>query len=80
MDGPRDYYTEWSKSQRERQIPYDTKYHMISLVYESKIWPKWTSLKSRNRFTDIENRLVVAKGGGERDGLGVWDYNMKTLI
>ena len=24
MDGPRDYHTEWSKSERERQIPYDS--------------------------------------------------------
>ena len=23
MDGPRDYHTEWSKSNRERQILYD---------------------------------------------------------
>ena len=22
MDGPREYYTEWNKSDRERQIPY----------------------------------------------------------
>ena len=26
MDGPRDYHTEWSKSERERQIPYDIIY------------------------------------------------------
>ena len=26
MDGPRDYHTEWSKSDRERQISYDTMY------------------------------------------------------
>ena len=24
MDGPRDYHTKWSKSERERQISYDT--------------------------------------------------------
>ena len=24
MDGPRDDHTEWSKSDQERQIPYDT--------------------------------------------------------
>ena len=32
-------------------------------------------LRNRNRLTDIENRLVVAKGevGRERIGLGVWD-------
>ena len=26
MDGPRDCYTEWSKSDRERQISYDIAY------------------------------------------------------
>ena len=26
MDGPRDYHTGWSKSDRERQIPYDIAY------------------------------------------------------
>ena len=26
MDGPRDCHTEWSKSERERQISYDTAY------------------------------------------------------
>ena len=26
MDGPRDYCTRWSKSKRERQIPYDITY------------------------------------------------------
>ena len=26
MDGTRDYHTKWSKSDRERQIPYDITY------------------------------------------------------
>ena len=26
IDGPRDYHTKWSKSDRERQISYDTTY------------------------------------------------------
>ena len=26
MDGPRDYHTKWSKSDRERQISYDINY------------------------------------------------------
>ena len=48
------------------------RYH---LCVESKIWHKRTYLRNRNRLTDIENRLVVAKGeeGWGRDGLGVWD-------
>ena len=36
------------------------------------IWSKCTYLHNRNRLTDIENRLVLARGEeGEWDGLGV---------
>ena len=34
MDGPRDYHTKWSKSARERQIPYDITY-MWNLKYDT---------------------------------------------
>ena len=37
------------------------------LYVESKIWHKWTYLW--NRITDIENRLVVAKGKGVGEGM-----------
>ena len=32
-------------------------------------------MQNRNRLTDMENKLVVTKGKGEkeRDKLGVWD-------
>ena len=33
MTGPGDYSTKWSKSERERQIPYDVTY-MKNLRYE----------------------------------------------
>ena len=57
-------------SQKEKD-----KYHMLSLTCGIKIWDKWTYLPDRNRLTETENRLVVAKGEGRRrgDGLGVWD-------
>ena len=50
------------------------------MYVESKIWHKRT-YPNRNRLTDIENRLVVARGDGEGVGetgrewerLGVWD-------
>ena len=46
---------------------------------ESKIWHKGTYQQNRNRLTDIENRLVVAKGDGEGVGwtesLGLVDAN-----
>ena len=43
-------------SQKEKD-----KYHIYHLYAESKIWYKWTYLQNRNRFSDIENRLVVTK-------------------
>ena len=33
-------------------------YHLYG---EFKIWHRWTYLQNRNRLTDIDNRLVVAK-------------------
>ena len=69
MDGPRDYHTKWSKSERERQIPYDTTY-MWNLKYDTNELIYETETDS-----DIEDRRVVAKGedGWGREGLGVWD-------
>ena len=47
---------------------------------EFNIWHKQTYLQNRNRFTDVENRLVVAKwGSDEGEGLGVWDRQMQTI-
>ena len=37
---------------------------LYHLYMESKIWPKLTCLKNRNRLIDTENRLVVAKEEG----------------
>ena len=53
------------------------------LYVESKIWHKWIYLWNRSRLTDLENRLVVAKGKG-KEGLGIQDYivwmNNKVLL
>ena len=53
MDEPRDYHTKWSEEEKHE-------YHII-LHVESKIWHRWIYLQNRNRLTNIENRLVVAK-------------------
>ena len=37
MDGPRDYHTKWSKSERERQMPYAITY-MWNLKYDTSDW------------------------------------------
>ena len=74
VDGPWDYHIKWSQKEKD-------KYHMISLYVESKICHKWTYLRNRNRLTDIENRLWLPRGRGwERDGLGVWDQQMQTIM
>ena len=57
MDGPRVCDTEWSKSDRERQISYDIAY-MLNL----KTWYKWTYLQNTNRVTNVENKLMVTRG------------------
>ena len=58
MDGPRDYHTKWSKSDRERQISYDITY-MWNLkngtnerIYKTEI------------VTVVENKLMLTKGEG----------------
>jgi len=70
MDGPRDYYSKWSKSERERQMPRDITY----------TWNPKYSTKALIRETepDLQTQrtgFVVAKWGGQpgRDGLGVLD-------
>ena len=41
MDGPKDYHTEWSKSDRERQTPcnitymWNLRYHTNELIYKT---------------------------------------------
>ena len=57
MNGPRDYPTKWSESDRERQTSYD-----ITYMWNLKKWQKWTYLQNRNRLTDIENKFMVTKG------------------
>ena len=56
MDGPKDYHTEWSKSEND-------KYHMISIIcgIVKKNNYKWTYLQEISRVTDVENQLMAAR-------------------
>ena len=70
LEGPGDYYTKRSKSDRERQRSYD-----ITYTQNIKKWYKWTYLQKRNRLTDLENELMVTRGkAGRRDRLRVWGF------
>ena len=55
IDGPRGHYAKWSKSDRERQIPYDLPY-MCNL--------KENQNQTNKKPIYRENRVVVATGRG----------------
>ena len=67
MDGPRDCHTEWSKSERGKQILYINTY-----MWNLEKWYRWTGLQGRNGDTDVENKHMDTKGegGGWRVGGG----------
>ena len=70
VDGPRDCHTEWSKSNRERQMLW---YHLYK---QSK-----NLFTNRNISTDIEIKLRITMGeGGERNKLGDWDRHIPKKI
>ena len=58
VDGSRDCHTEWSKSERGKQISYINTY-----MWNLEKWYRWTSLQGRNRDTDVENECMDTKGG-----------------
>ena len=62
IDGSRHYHT------KQRKTPYN-------LYVESKIWHKWTYLWNRNRLTDIESRIVVAKEKGSGGEIN-WEFGI----
>ena len=72
MDGPRDCHTEWSKSERERQVSCD-----IDYMGNLKKGYKWTYLQNRNRVT--ENLWLPRMKGRGRDKLGDWDWHIHTI-
>ena len=61
MDGPRDYHTKWSKSDRETQISCDIT-HMRNLIFKNDI-------NELIYKTDLENKLMVSKGETRKGGI-----------
>ena len=61
IDATRDYHTKWSKSERERQIPYDITY-MWNLKYDTNepIYETHSQTKKANLW------LPRGKGVGEK--------------
>ena len=46
-------HTQWSKSEREKQVPYIKAY-----MWNLERWYRWTYVQGRNRGADIENGCV----------------------
>ena len=60
MDGPRDYHTKWSKSERGTQVSYD-----ITDNKESKIQHKWIyETDSQTKKTNLWLPKEKGCGGG----------------
>ena len=53
VDEPRAYYTEWSKSEREKQILYINAY-----IWNLERQKQWSYMKGRKGDTDVKNRLL----------------------
>ena len=64
VDEPTACYTEWNKSEREKQI-----FHMKADVWNLERWYWWTCLQGSHGCT--ENRVVDTAGLGRR-GWGKW--------
>ena len=52
VDEPRAFYTDWSKSEREKQISYINEY-----IWNLERWYWWTYLQGNSGDADIENFL-----------------------
>ena len=68
MDGPRDYLTKWSKSDRERQIAYGINYMWnLKIIIQMNLFTKQKHTHKHRKQTYGYQR------GSGGDKLGVWD-------
>ena len=73
----RDCHTEWSKSDRKRQI-YDIAYTWI--LKKKNGTNESVYLQNRSRATDAEIKLKVTRGKASRDKLEDWDWHIHITI
>ena len=73
VDELRAYYTEWSKSEKERQVQYINAY-IWNL--ERQFW--WSYMQGGKGNTDVKNRLLDSEEEGE--GGMIWEYSIETCI
>ena len=74
VDKPKAYNTEWSNSEREKQISYTNAY-----IWNLERWYWWTYLQGSSGDTDIREQ-TYGHGGGEQRGWDVRKSDMETYI
>ena len=68
MDRPKDYHTKWSKSERERQVPFDIAISGITNMWNLKYGRNKPIYKTKTD-SDTEKRLVASRNvGGAGEG------------
>ena len=73
VDEPGAYYTEWSKSEKEKQVQYINEY-IWNL--ERQFWLSYMQDGKGN--TDVKNRLLDSEEEGE--GRMIWENSTETYI
>ena len=71
VDEPRAYYTEWSKSERERQI-----LHINAYIWNLERWYQWSYINGSKGDPDVKKRLLDSVGKGE--GGMIWENTIQT--
>ena len=71
VDESRAFDTDWTKSERDKQISYTSAY-----IWNLGKWYWWTFLQGRNRYTDAEERLVCLAMVGQ--GMTNWENSRET--
>ena len=69
VDGPRDYHTQWIKSERERQILYH-----ITYMWNVNYGTSEPIYKTETNSQRSDLWLPRGSGGREKEGLGVWGW------
>ena len=73
MDGPRDHHTEWSQSERGKQLLYINTY-----MWNLEKYYRGLICKAEIE-TDVENKHMAPKRGRLGDELGDWDWHIYTI-
>ena len=71
VDWPRAYYTEWTKSEREKQILYINTY-----IWNLDRWYQQPYMQGSKGDTDVKNRLLDSVGEGK--GGMIWESSIET--